>query len=248
MVAGTEYARQVLAQPEVVEAFRAGLVRALEAAMEACDEEEFGKAVGRVGLRLVLAVAHGVQKNEALVKELILLREEVIIRAMDPAVATKMVTALEATLIDEDVRVAGHRLVMTLGNELVHVAEDVLQDETVIKWLAEHIGGLVTNTLQVTRGGVREMVSGISGTIGDWAQDTFGTPTRNTMSNAGGFSTLPQQAPSTEPWSSSMHEVSMEGGGPPVSPLMKGKDGSTKSSPPDHAGPGAILDDDPIFG
>ena len=48
-------------------------------------------------------------------------------RAMDPAVATKMVTALQATLTDEEVRIAGHNLIMTLGHELVRVAEDVLQ-------------------------------------------------------------------------------------------------------------------------
>lgn len=48
-------------------------------------------------------------------------------RAMDPAVATKMVTALQATLTDEEVRIAGHNLIMTLGHELVRVAEDILQ-------------------------------------------------------------------------------------------------------------------------
>jgi len=70
------------------------------------------------------------------------------------------------------------------NNEIVNQVELTMQDERVIKWLAENIGerpnpeistlggpkleldplgGLVKNTLAVTQGGVKDIVTGVVG-------------------------------------------------------------------------------------
>ena len=78
IVAGLGLARRLAEKPEVIEAFKAGLLQAADQAVDLCGDDAVGEAMGRVGLKLVCNVAHGVQQNEALIRELILLREEVI--------------------------------------------------------------------------------------------------------------------------------------------------------------------------
>lgn len=79
IVAGLGLARRLAENPEVIEAFKAGLLQAADQAVDLCGDDAVGEAMGRVGLKLVRTVAHAVRQNEALIRELTLLREEVIV-------------------------------------------------------------------------------------------------------------------------------------------------------------------------